>query len=353
MKVMNVLMSPGTYTDKGDDVEKLLENARTELNILRERKAAGKQSFDNLQTDVTYNEEGRNDLKTLKVYRLLREDQWDCILSGLQPNNAESSTSAVDHVLNGSNNDDTPFISVTKRYEVALFFASKAYHERGERDLRIAVIKLDASKEGLLDVSHEIIRRDQGFEKRSTEDNFANCFEEVLLQRNIEPNEIIGVHVVNTKLPWCQTFRDFRPKNVDISVAFPSSNVISYLLPFFEKVVDSLLKSLSLGYHYTQKLDDHRVGRFLMVAEWGTTDACSCECHISSYVEISENNKKDLNMYGPVVASRIHRLRKKLDKYWSEGNKLYLEYLKRSGKSFNVCCSSSHSFPTILNMLRL
>eukprot|EP00956_Cyclotella_meneghiniana_P038616 scaffold157059_cov56-Cyclotella_meneghiniana.AAC.4 len=223
---------PGTYTDKGDDVEKLLENARTELNILRERKAAGKQSFDNLETDVTYNEEGRNDLKILKVYRLLRKDQWDYILSGLQPNNPESCGSRL---LNGSNNDDTPFISVTKRYEVALFFASKAYHERGERDLRIAVIKLDASKEGLLDVSDAIIRRDHGFETKSTEDNFANCFEEVLLQRNIEPDEIIGVRVVNTKLPWCQTFRDFRFRYVDISVAYPSSNVISYLLPFFEK----------------------------------------------------------------------------------------------------------------------
>ena len=55
-------------------------------------------SLNNWETDVTCNEEGRNDLKTLKVYRLLREDQWDCILSGLQPNDAESSTSAVDHV---------------------------------------------------------------------------------------------------------------------------------------------------------------------------------------------------------------------------------------------------------------
>ena len=86
---------------------------------------------------------GREDMMKIRLYRALRDDERNCQLLGMEPTNSRCTTTAVDHVLNGSQSHFySPYISTTKDYDVALFFAAKAHHQRGASVVRIAVLDI-------------------------------------------------------------------------------------------------------------------------------------------------------------------------------------------------------------------
>jgi hypothetical protein len=185
----------------------------------------GKETLDKLQRDF---EEIKNDaeciiqqhddLKFIKVYRLLREDEDPD--KGLHAKNpTDYRTSIAEHIESGSWKNSR-FISASKSFDVCLFYASKAIHDRGSKpeNLRIVEIELDLSAGDVIDLSGNYEeaseqRLDAGIEAGSTADNYAKIFEEVNVDRSITPSEIERIYTIGFELPRATRFSDFSARS--------------------------------------------------------------------------------------------------------------------------------------------
>jgi hypothetical protein len=150
----------------------------------------------------------------LQVYRLLRSDEEPA--KGLYSKAVHCKDDAAwrmpvsEHIETGSN-VTSRFISTSKRLDVCLFFASKAIHERGteSKELRIAETNLDLSRGYVLDLRDERNRREWDIPKYSKTDNYAKCFEEVIVDRCISPDEVVRVFQPVSGLPRANKYTMF------------------------------------------------------------------------------------------------------------------------------------------------
>ncbi len=150
----------------------------------------------------------------MKVYRLLRAEEDPA--EGLYPKTIHCKDdnalkmSVARHIEIGSRSNSR-YISTSKRLDVCLFYASKSIHERETKseELRIAEIELDLSQGSILDLTDKQKRMEQGVRKGSKAYNYATCFDEVIVDRCINADEIVNVFQI-PGLPRANKYALFR-----------------------------------------------------------------------------------------------------------------------------------------------
>jgi len=153
----------------------------------------------------------------LHTYRLLRQEENPS--EGLYPKDAsDRSFSVNEHIVHGSRRS-TRFVSASRDPRACLFYASKSIHKYGIHpdNHRVVEMLLDLSKGGVWDLSAKKQRADLGIEEKSQADNYANAFGEVIIDRHIEPYEILRVHSVPKNLPAPTNFESFKSELDQVS----------------------------------------------------------------------------------------------------------------------------------------
>lgn len=185
---------------------------------------------------------------SITLYRGLSRDEVNAYdelggdFSGLTPRcnrNVKCETSALEHVLRIHR--ETPFISTTKSFSSAAYFAAKYVAELCIVDTKATGVIVDLTKESE--------RIQHGFIPMSKGDNFARKFCEVLVKRGIHVSEIVEVHDVS------QLISNY--KKIEVCESEPSGPYHSKLDKFRKHLYKMILaSSSSTSSSSRSKMDD-------------------------------------------------------------------------------------------------